>query len=186
MFKTFVGSLLVMISFFLNLNNLSAASNNNAYTFSFTSIDGVPMPLKEFEGKVVLLVNTASQCGFTRQYDELQELWTMYRKKGLVVVGIPSNDFGKQEPSSEEKIKEFCSVNFNIDFPMTTKTKVTGSDAHPFYKWAGKQLGMFAKPRWNFHKYLLNSEGQLIDWFSSPTSPTSDKVLKVISANLKM
>ena len=184
MLKYFFGVVLIVFSMFSSFKHSEAIGSINAYNFSFITIDGDPLPLEKFSGKVILLVNTASQCGFTKQYHELQKLWSMYRERGLVVIGVPSNDFGRQEPEGEGKIKEFCSVNFDIDFPMTTKTIVSGTDAHPFYQWAGKKLGFLAKPRWNFHKYLVDSEGQLIDWFSSPTSPTSVKVLKVINAQL--
>jgi glutathione peroxidase len=155
-----------------------------AHDFTFTAIDGTPLPLKDFAGKAVLIVNTASRCGFTPQYSALQDLWTRYRDRGLVVLGVPSNDFGGQEPGSEAEIKEFCEVNFDIDFPMTEKAEVSGDHAHPFYSWAGRELGMIAKPRWNFHKYLVAPDGRLVNWFSTPTSPTSGKVIKAIEAIL--
>ena len=140
--------------------------------------------MKSFNGKTVLIVNTASRCGFTRQYDDLQALWERYRDLGLVVLGVPSNDFGNQEPGTASQIKSFCEVNFNVDFPMTSKVAVKGKDAHPFYRWAAQQLGSSAKPRWNFHKYLISPDGQLVDWFSTPTSPTSKRVLRAIEAQL--
>ena len=142
------------------------------------------MPLSMFAGKAVLVVNTASQCGFTKQYAALQELWQRYRAGGLVVLGVPSNDFGGQEPGSEAEIKDFCKVNFDVDFPLTAKTVVKGADAHPFYNWAADTLGGMAKPRWNFHKYLIAPDGRLVDWFSTPTSPTSSKVVRAVEANL--
>ena len=124
--------------------------------FSFTSIDGQPLSLADYRGKAVLVVNTASRCGFTHQYAGLQTLWETYRDRGLVVLGVPSNDFGAQEPGSETEIKEFCIVNFNIDFPMTEKQVVSGANAHPFYQWSGEQLGVLSKPKWNFYKILLD------------------------------
>ena len=157
---------------------------NSAHVFEFTSIDGAPLPLKQFEGKAVLVVNTASRCGFTHQYADLQVLWERYRDRGLGVLGVPSNDFGGQEPGSEAEIKEFCEVNFDIDFPMTSKVHVTGDAAHPFYRWAGDQLGAMAKPRWNFHKYLIAPDGRLVDWFSTVTSPDADKLSRAIEAQL--
>ena len=162
----------------------AAAPAENAYAFAFTSIEGQPLPLSEFQGKTLLVVNTASMCGFTPQYAALQELWRRYRDRGLVVLGVPSNDFGNQEPGGEATIKEFCAVNFDVDFPMTTKEHVTGDQAHPFYRWAGDQVGVVGRPRWNFHKYLVAPDGRLVDWFSTMTSPTSDRVLRAIEANL--
>jgi glutathione peroxidase len=159
-------------------------SKQTAYSFEFTSIEGQPLPMKSFNGKTVLIVNTASRCGFTRQYDDLQALWERYRDLGLVVVGVPSNDFGNQEPGTASQIKSFCEVNFDVDFPMTSKVAVKGEDAHPFYRWAAQQLGSSAKPRWNFHKYLISPDGRLVDWFSTPTSPTSKRVLRAIEAQL--
>lgn len=159
-------------------------SAKTAHDFAFTAIEGHPLPMESFKGKAVLVVNTASQCGFTRQYGDLQALWERYRDRGLVVLGVPSNDFGGQEPGSETEIKQFCDVNFNVNFPMTSKVHVKGKDAHPFYRWASKKLGSSAKPRWNFHKYLISPDGQLVDWFSTPTSPKSKRVLRAIEAQL--
>lgn len=156
----------------------------SAHDFSFTAIEGGALPLAQYRGKVVLLVNTASQCGFTPQYADLQEVWERYRERGLVVLGVPSNDFGGQEPGSEAEIKQFCEVNFNVDFPLTTKEHVVGDDAHPFYRWAAESLGFAAKPRWNFHKYLIGPEGELADWFSTTTAPTAPKVTRAIEAQL--
>ena len=163
---------------------LATTKTQNAYDFSFLSIDGSQLPIKSFKGKIVLVVNTASFCGFTRQYAELQELYGKYKDRGLVVLGVPSNSFGKQEPNNESVIKEFCEVNYNIEFPLTSKYSVKGKDAHPFYSCAAKELGPIAKPRWNFHKYLISSDGKLIDWFSTPTSPTSKRVIKSIETQL--
>jgi glutathione peroxidase len=160
------------------------AAAGDAYGFTFTSIEGKPMPLDAFKGKALLVVNTASRCGFTKQYEDLQVVWERYRDRGLVVIGVPSNDFGAQEPGGESDIKEFCEVNFGIDFPMTAKVSVTGANAHPFYAWAGQHLGFGAKPRWNFHKYLVDSNGRLVDWFSTMTPPSSPRVVQAIEAAL--
>ena len=157
---------------------------DTAFDFEFDGIDGAPLSMEQFKGQVVLAVNTASACGFTPQYDDLQHLYETYQDQGLVVLGIPSNDFGRQEPLSADGIKEFCEVNFNITFPMTDKTVVKGNDAHPFYLWAADQLGMMAKPRWNFHKYLIGRDGQLITWYASTTSPMSDRVKKAVEKAL--
>lgn len=162
----------------------AAGSAQSAHDFSFTAIEGGDLPLAQYKGKVVLLVNTASLCGFTPQYDDLQAVWERYRERGLVVLGVPSNDFGGQEPGSEAEIKEFCEVNFSIDFPLTGKEHVVGDAAHPFYRWAAEQLGFAAKPRWNFHKYLIGPDGQIADWFSTVTKPTAPKVTEAIEAQL--
>lgn len=162
----------------------SAMAGSSAYDFSFTSIGGDPLPLAQYEGKALLVVNTASLCGFTSQYAGLQQLWETYRERGLVVLGVPSNDFGGQEPQTEARIKEFCEVNFGIDFPLTAKVHVSGEDAHPFYRWASAELGDGARPRWNFHKYLVGPDGRLVDWFSTITGPSSDRIRKAIEANL--
>lgn len=161
-----------------------AATGKTAHEFTFTSIEGEPLSMKQFAGKAVLVVNTASRCGFTPQYEGLQTLWETYREQGLVVLGVPSGDFGNQELSSSGKIKEFCEVNFAIDFPLTEKTEVSGDRAHPFYAWAGAELGAAAKPRWNFHKYLVGKDGRLITWFSTTTGPSSERVQTAIEAAL--
>ena len=156
-----------------------------AYDFSFTSIDGKPLPMAQFRGKAVLLVNTASQCGFTPQYTDLQKVWDTYRARGLVVLGVPSNDFGGQEPGSEAQIKEFCEVNFSVDFPLTDKQHVIGPQAHPLYRWIGAELGEDALPKWNFHKYLIAPDGTLAEVFPTPVKPTDTKVTAAIEAELK-
>ena len=155
-----------------------------AYDFTFTAIEGQPLPLASFRGKTVLVVNTASFCGFTRQYAGLQEVWERYRDRGLVVLGVPSNDFGGQEPGTEAEIKEFCEVNFDVDFPLAEKEQVVGPDAHPFYRWAAEQLGAAAAPRWNFHKYLVGPDGRLVAWFPTRTEPTAPEVTEAIEASL--
>jgi len=162
----------------------SAGDRGSAHDFAFTAIEGGPLPLSHYEGKVVLLVNTASRCGFTPQYADLQAIWSRYRDRGLVVLGVPSNDFGGQEPGSETEIKQFCEVNFDIDFPLTTKEHVIGKDAHPFYRWAAVELGSEARPRWNFHKYLIAADGRLAGWFATKTKPTDAAVIAAIEAEL--
>jgi len=177
-------ALIVMFAFFSSAARAAEGDVSSAHDFNFTAIEGDPLPFAQFAGKAVLVVNTASQCGFTPQYAELADLWARYRDKGLVVLAVPSNDFGGQEPGNESEIKEFCEVNYGIDFPMTDKEHVKGADAHPFYKWAASQFGPLSKPRWNFHKYLVAPDGQLAGWFSTITSPTSDKVVRAIEAQL--
>jgi len=162
------------------LYSTAHAFGETAYMFNFKSIDGKPLPLSEFRGNAVLIVNTASRCGFTSQYQGLQALWENYREKGLVVLGVPSNDFGGQEPGTEEEIKEFCQINFNIDFPLTEKVSLKGRNAHPFFTWAAEQLGPLSKPRWNFYKILLNKDGKAVDWFASSTAPSAKKLVSAI------
>ena len=167
-------------------NSVQAAEGGvrSAHDFSFIAIEGDPLPLAQFAGKAVLVVNSASQCGFTSQYSELTDLWARYRDKGLVVLAVPSNDFGGQEPGTEDEIKKFCEVNYGIDFPMTEKVHVRGTEAHPFYKWAATHFSALSKPRWNFHKYLISPDGTLVGWFSSITSPTSEKVVSAIEEQI--
>ena len=160
------------------------ARAGSAHDFAFTGIEGAPLPLWRVAGKAVLVVNTASFCGFTHQYADLQALWARYRDRGLVVLGVPSNDFGAQEPGSATEIKEFCEVNFAVDFPLTEKVRVRGPGAHPFYQWAADVLGAQARPRWNFHKYLVGPDGRLVAWFPTATSPTSDAVTRAVEAHI--
>ncbi|MCW5735009.1 MAG: glutathione peroxidase [Enhydrobacter sp.] len=134
---------------------------------SLDDIGGGLMPTKDFSGRVVLLVNTASRCGFSGQYRGLELLWRRYRDRGVIVLGVPSNDFGGQEPGSNEDIRRFCDTTFDITFPLSGKQVVTGSSAHPLYRWAAAQTGMLGTPSWNFHKLLIGHDGRLIDWFSA-------------------
>ena len=164
--------------------SVGQATEPNAHSFGFTTIEGEPLPLVSYRGKTVLLVNTASRCGFTHQYADLQAVWQRYRERGLVVLGVPSNDFGSQEPGSEAEIKAFCEVNFAVDFPLTEKARVKGAEAHPFYRWARDALGAEAAPRWNFHKYLIGPAGRLRAWFPTRTAPTADEVTRAIEASL--
>ena len=179
-----LGALLFGLLGFSDGSAMAADPAASAYDFAFTSIEGEPLPLSDFRGQVVLLVNTASRCGFTPQYEDLQAVWERYRERGLVVLGVPSNDFGGQEPGSEAEIKQFCEVNFDVDFPLTSKEQVVGEEAHPFYRWAVEQFGFAAKPRWNFHKYLIGPDGKLADWFATTTKPTAPKVTEAIEAQL--
>ena len=162
----------------------STDMQHNAHSFNFTSITGQDFPLSAYHGQVLLIVNTASRCGFTPQYDGLQALYERYQGQGLTVIGVPSDDFGKQELANEAAIAEFCEVNFNIEFPLMAKTSVKGASAHPFYQWAGEQTGMVGRPRWNFHKFLIGRDGEIADWFSSVTSPDSAKLTKAVEAAL--
>ena len=155
-----------------------------AYDFEFHTIDGGPLPLETYRDKVVLVVNTASQCGLTPQYDGLEKLYSDYRDQGLVVLGVPCNQFAGQEPGTEAEIKDFCETKFNIDFPLTAKADVKGDTAHPFYKWAKEVLGEPAEPVWNFHKILVGKDGKLIRAFGPRTEPLDDEVVGAIKAAL--
>ena len=155
-----------------------------AYDFEFHTIDGAPLPLETYRDKVVLVVNTASQCGLTPQYEGLEELYSDYKDQGLVVLGVPCNQFAGQEPGTEAEIKEFCETKFHIDFPLTAKANVKGETAHPFYKWAKDVLGEPAEPAWNFHKILVGKDGKLIRAFGSRTEPLDDEVVGAVKAAL--
>ena len=161
------------------------AHAETAHDFTFESIDGGPLPLAAYKGKAVLVVNTASLCGFTPQYQGLQTLWETYQDRGLVVVGVPSNDFGGKEPGSKTEIKDFCTTNYFITFPLADKEVVSGAGAHPFYVWAKAELGALAAPKWNFHKYLVAPDGRLVDWFATTTKPNAAKVTQAIEALLE-
>ena len=149
------------------------------YDFSIESISGETINFNEYKNKVVLIVNTASYCGFTKQYQELQSLWDKYRSNGLIVLGVPSNSFN-QEKKNNSEIKEFCEVNFNINFPLSTISEVKGENAHELYKWARDNHGKSAIPKWNFHKILINKEGKIEDTFASFTKPMSKKLVSKI------
>lgn len=161
---------------------------DNAYAYSFKGNDGKEIKISDYAGKVVLIVNTASQCGFTPQYEELQKLHETYKDKGLVVLGIPSDNFGGQEFGSDAEIKKFTQEKFHITFPLAAKTDVVGNAPHPFYDWAAQQekAGLLgARPRWNFHKFLINRHGQLAGSFISSVSPLSATMTQAIDAALQ-
>jgi glutathione peroxidase len=158
-------------------------STGRAHDFTFTDIDGNPLPLAQFAGRPMLVVNTASRCGFTGQYAGLQSLWTRYRDRGLVVIGVPSNDF-RQELSEETAVRNFCELNYGVDFPLTEISRVTGPQAHPFYRWAADVMGTRLAPRWNFHKYLVDGEGRLVASFATGVEPTSRQVTSAIEGLL--
>ena len=160
-------------------NFASAKYDKVFYDFQIKNISGELIDLKKYKGKVILLVNTASYCGFTNQYEDLQKLWDNYKSKGLIVLGVPSNSFN-QEKKSNNEVKEFCEVNFNINFPLTTITEVKGKNSHEIFKWAKENHGKSAVPKWNFHKILINKEGKIEDTFASMTKPMSKKIIKAI------
>jgi len=149
------------------------------YDFKINDISGKELNLNDYRNKIILLVNTASYCGFTKQYDDLQKVWDKYKNKNLVVLGIPSNSFN-QEKKTNNEVKEFCEFNFNINFPITEITNVKGNNAHPIYKWASKNFGSSAVPKWNFHKILINKRGKIEETYSSFTNPMSKKIINKI------
>ena len=175
--KIIVLTISIFMIFFKNV--ASANYDKLIYDFKINSITGEEINFNDYKNKVILLVNVASYCGFTKQYADLQKLWEVYRHKGFVVIGVPSNSFN-QEKNSEKEIKKFCEVNFNINFPMTSIYEVKGDNAHAIYKWAMNNHGKSAVPKWNFHKILIGKDGKVADTFVSFTSPTSKKITKVI------
>ena len=168
--------------------NFKTATNANYeqtfFDFSIKSNTGEIINLNQYKNNVILIVNTASYCGFTKQYSDMQKLWDKYKKDGLVVIGVPSNSFN-QEKDEDSEVKEFCEVNFSINFPITTITKVTGDDAHEIYKWARENHGKSAIPKWNFHKILINKYGKIEETYSSITKPTSKKITSKIESLLE-
>ncbi|MBI1261105.1 MAG: glutathione peroxidase [Rhizobiales bacterium] len=162
-----------------------ATKEKSAYDFSFKSLTGKPLPLKQFKGQPLLIVNTASKCGFTPQYAGLEKIWHQHKADGLIVLGVPSNDFANQEPGSADEIAEFCEINFGVDFPLTDKVHVKGREAHPLFQWMGDQGGFLSRPRWNFYKYLIGRDGQLKTWFSSIATPDSTPFKKAVKELVK-
>ena len=172
--------LVALIIFMFFFKNLSAGNYEKVfYDFKIESISGEIIDFNKYKNKVVLIVNTASYCGFTKQYGELQELWDQYKSKGLIVFGVPSNSFN-QEKKNDEDVKKFCEVNFNISFPLSSITEVKGGNVHELFKWAADNHGKSAIPKWNFHKIIIGKDGKIAETFSSITKPSSKKFIKVI------
>ena len=168
---------------FFSKNNVLANYDKVFFDFKINSISGEQIDLGNYKNKVILVVNTASYCGFTNQYEELQILWDKYKSKGLVVLAVPSNSFN-QEKNKNSEVKEFCEVNFNITFPLSAISEVKGNNAHELFKWAKTNHGSSAVPKWNFHKILINKEGKIEDTFSSFTKPLSNKIINKIESIL--
>ena len=168
---------LVMISFFVKAD---AKYEKLFFDLSIKNIDNEVIDLSKYKGKTILLVNVASYCGFTSQYSGLQKLYEKYKKNDFIVLGVPSNQFGGQEPGTNNEIKSFCEINFNISFPITEKVDVKGDNAHALYKWAKKNHGNSTIPKWNFHKILINKDGKIQDTFNSFVTPLSSKITKQI------
>ena len=165
-------------------NKVNADYEKLAYDFKFKYLDGSALNLSEYEGKIIVVINVASQCGFTNQYEDMQRVWEKYQSKGVIMLGVPSNDFGSQEPGSNKEIKNFCEAKFGITFPMTEKVSVKGENAHPFYLWASENHGKSAIPKWNFHKIIIGKNGKVIDTFASITNPSSKKFIKALEKAL--
>ena len=158
----------------------ASAAGNGGFAFGFTSIEGQPLPLQQWQGRPVLVVNTASYCGYTRQFDGLQALWERYRERGLILIGVPSNDFGGQEPGSNAEIKTFCDANFAVDFPMTEKVHVKGREPHPLFAWLRHELGQRAGPGWNFYKFLIGPDGKAVAAWPSSVEPDAREISAAI------
>ena len=179
--KTLLIILTLSIFFF---NNSRAGDYKKVFfDFNIESISGETINFEKYKDKVILIVNTASYCGFTKQYEELQELWDKYKSKGLIVLGVPSNSFN-QEKKDNKEVKKFCEVNFNITFPLSSITEVKGENVHELFKWAAENHGKSAIPKWNFYKILINKEGKVEDTYSSFTKPMSNKIIKKIDSIL--
>jgi len=174
---------LIIMSFFSS----TALGNYEklVYDFSFKDLSGDQINLSEFKNKIIVVINVASKCGFTKQYDDMQKVWEKYEEKGIIILGVPSNDFGNQEPGNNKEIKIFCEAKFGITFPMTEKVRVKGVDAHPFYIWAKTNYGSSAIPKWNFHKIIVGEDGKIAETFSSITSPSSKKFINRIEELIK-
>lgn len=158
------------------------ADNETVYDFELKTLMGSkPLPLEQFRGRPLVIVNTASQCGFTYQYQGLEDVWRQNRDKGLVVIGVPSNDFGRQEPGKASEISQFCELNFGVDFPLAEKSVVSGTKAIPLFKHLAREGGFLSRPRWNFYKYLIGRDGRLSTWFSSITKPDSGSFRRAVS-----
>lgn len=165
-------------------STLTKAGTMSGFDFTFNGFDGKPLPLEQYRGKALLVVNTASECGYTGQYAGLEEIWQDYKDKGLIVIGVPSNNFGGQEPLKGEQIQNFCKLNYGVTFPLADRTDVKGSGEHPFYKWAEQQAGEAAVPKWNFHKILVGPDGKVAATFATAVEPTSDQMRKAVVAAL--
>lgn len=174
---------ILKVTLFFFMINFASAKEYNGFDFAFTDITGNEVRLDKYKGKVLLIVNVASHCGLTPQYEGLEKLYQTYKKDGLVVIGVPSNDFN-QEPGTDKEIKKFSESNYKITFPMMSKVSIKGDKAHPFYKWAETQVNVFGTPKWNFHKYIIARNGQLIEWFSSATEPLDERLVSVLEDNL--
>ncbi|MCC2646729.1 MAG: btuE [Rickettsiaceae bacterium] len=180
---------IIKVLLLMFLFNHSSMANNiiseNIYSYSFETIDGKgKIKLEDYKGKLIIIVNTASLCGFTKQFASLQEIWVKYKDRGLVIIGVPSNNFGNQEPGRNSEIQNFCSTKFNISFPLAAKTDIKGDRAHPFFIRTRAEFGRLSGPSWNFYKYIISPEGKLLAWYTSLVDPKSKKFISFIEKNL--
>lgn len=160
-------------------------TSTSAFQFTLPRLDGGTLDLADYAGHPLLIVNTASKCGFTGQYAGLQTIWEEYRGRGLIVIGVPSNDFGRQEPGTDSEIGAFCQKNYGVTFPLSGKLPVSGSDAHPLYRFLADQAGALSRPRWNFYKYIIDPDGRVSDWFSSLTPPVSARLRRALDRQMR-
>ncbi len=172
-----VYTIVIMFSLF---SKTEAKYDKLFFDLNIKSINGEDLNLNQYKNKTILLVNVASKCGFTKQYTSLQTLYEKYKDKKFIIIGLPSNQFGSQEPGTNKEIKDFCETNFNITFPMTTKVDVKGDNLHEIYTWAKKNYGKSTIPKWNFHKILINKNGKVQNTFNSFIDPLSKKIIKEI------
>lgn len=175
--KIMIFGLLSLTFLFTNMLN---AQNKTLYDFKVEDIDGQSFDFASLKGKKVLIVNVASKCGYTPQYEQLEELYDQYKDDGLVVIGFPSNDFKGQEPGTNEEIKEFCTLNYGVTFPIMSKVIVTGENKAPIYKWLTEKAEngkMDSEVQWNFQKYLIDENGNVVDFALSKESPLSPKIV---------
>jgi len=170
----------IVIIMALFSNKSDAKYEQLFFDFCIKNIDGEIVNFSKYKDKTILIVNVASKCGFTKQYAGLQTLYEKYKDKEFVIIGLPSNQFGSQEPGTNKEIKDFCETNFNITFPMTTKVDVKGDNLHEIYTWAKKNYGKSTIPKWNFHKILINKNGKVQNTFNSFIDPLSKKIIKEI------
>ena len=171
--KTWI--LILMITFF---QKSEANYDKIFFDMNIKSIEGNKIDFSKYRNKTVLLVNVASKCGFTKQYSDLQSIYETYKDRGLIILGVPSNQFGGQEPRTNSEINNFCKTNFNITFQMTDKVDVKGENAHEIYIWAKRNFGNSAIPKWNFHKILINKDGKIEETYGSFVKPTSKKITR--------
>ena len=171
-----------MFSFF---GKVDAKYEKLFFDLNIKSNNGKDLNLNQYKGKIILLVNVASKCGFTNQYTGLQTLYESYANKGFMVIGVPSNQFGGQEPGTNSEIKNFCETNFNITFPITDKVNVKGENSQEIYTWAKNNFGNSAVPKWNFHKILINKAGKIYKTYGSFTKPMSKKLIQDIEKLLE-
>ncbi len=180
----FLKNITILLFFLCLVMNVHISNASKLYELSFTSIDGEEISFSEYKNKVILIVNTASFCGFTRQYFALQELWEKYKKDNFVLIGFPSDDFG-QEAKSNEDVKRICEIDFKINFPIAEISSVKGEDINLIFKFIIKELGSNSSPKWNFYKYLINKNGKPVNWFVSLTSPRNKHLIKEIEFHLR-